>query len=215
MNITINVDVDNNGKFTYLDQVGDPAEHLTLVKGDFVKWKVKSKGRRVHFQVTFDKGNLLSPFGEIKEIRSSRRGETDPLEVTTQHFGEGMWYTVTLPNGWSNDPEAFVEPPGFVERAAANPPAEIKFESDGTNITFDPPSLTVHRLQTVVWKSASGKFKIHFTVDSPFDFIDEDSSPIDKFSRKVRSDATTGKDYIFEIKTLKVPGKGSTKITVT
>ncbi len=213
MNITINVDVYNDGKFTYKDQTGAPAEHLTLVAGDFVTWKVKLKGRRVHFQVTFDKGKLLSPFGETKEIRSSRRGETDPLEVTTKHSGEGMWYTVTLPNGWSNDPEAFVEPTGFDPKTAAVAPVEIRFQSDGTDITFDPASSTVQPLQLVVWKSASGRFKIHFTDKSPFSAKDLDSGMLDKLSSKVRKDADA-LDYPYTVTTLDVTGEGTSILTV-
>jgi hypothetical protein len=102
------VEVDSNGKFTYINyQTGKPLirDLLRLKRGSLLSWLVRLNGETVPYQVSFPN---FSPFGPRRAIRCTG-GLSVPVEVKTGISGLGMKYTVSLANGWSDDPEILVD----------------------------------------------------------------------------------------------------------
>jgi hypothetical protein len=103
----IEVSVDIDGNFTYLSN-GQDALTLRPRVGDTISWSVKVLGVPVPFQVTFPD---YGPFGIVQRVVRSMHGHSLPATVTVSPLYHGnlvFKYTVSVPNGWSDDPD--VEP---------------------------------------------------------------------------------------------------------
>lgn len=208
------VKVHADGNFKYIDESGNPAERVTVSVGDFLSWSVALAGRPTDFQITF---KSLSPFKKLREIRSNG-GLSHPAQVTTNHLGRSMSYTVTLPNGWSNDPEARVEGGGGNLIGGAASDVDIDFDPDKDGKIHLPNYSPVGRGGFVRWESESGDpFTIAFpNHDSPLvnGQDSEDSGSNGVLGRQVRV-ATSITDYVYSI-TMKgqIPGYGESKLRV-
>ena len=190
--VRVNVE---NGHFDYADKQGEPAESIKVLPGDHLAWDVRLNGARTAFQISF---KSLSPFRKTKEIRSDG-GMTTPIKVETIHIDKGLPYTVTLPNGWSNDPEARVEgadgevgPP----KITSAEDVVIEFEPDKNgNISIDPVSHV--RKGWIEWRTFRGEFEIVFDGGkSPFKEPPPPlKSVVGKLSRRVKLNAELGQTY--------------------
>jgi hypothetical protein len=207
----VRVDVSLEGSFKYLDEKNVPAERVKVTQGDDLSWNVRLDGRPTAFQITFKN---LSPFDKIKEIRSDG-GLTNPEKVTTKHAGRAMSYTVTLPNGWSNDPEARVEEAGGESGTNATPdPAPIEIDPL-SGVIILPASTTVARKGWVRWQSASGTFKVTFTAPSPFGTAELYSESNGILESQILKTATLGDHpYTVTMTGSGVPGTGNSQLHV-
>ena len=136
--VLVRVDSES-GSFKYEDEKQRPAQRVKVQQGDDLSWNVRLDGQRTEFQITFKN---LSPFEGTREIRSEG-GSTSPLSAK-KHAGRGMSYTVTLPNGWSNDPEAIGEGAGAESNQNATADVEIPIETVAGKVPLSPlpqPSL--------------------------------------------------------------------------
>ena len=99
----IQVNVDRNGNFTYKAN-GKGASKLPLQLGDTVSWSAKLHGRKTAFQVEFP---AIAPFGVGGRVLRSAGKPTPPQTVVLLPHYQGnlvFKYTVTISNGWYDDP---------------------------------------------------------------------------------------------------------------
>jgi hypothetical protein len=99
----IYVDVDRNGNFTYKAN-GKDASKLQPQLGDTISWSAKLRGKKTAFQVEFPS---IAPFGVGSRVFRSAGKPTPPQTVALLPHYQGnlvFKYTVTVSNGWYDDP---------------------------------------------------------------------------------------------------------------
>jgi hypothetical protein len=104
----IKVDVDAGGNFKYTADGIPDASSIRPRNGDTIVWSATFVGIPVPFQVDFPG---FGPFGAVNQVVRSMFQTTKPLTVAVPSFYHGnlvFKYTVTIANGWSDDPD--VEP---------------------------------------------------------------------------------------------------------
>jgi hypothetical protein len=101
----IEVNVDYAGNFTYSAAGIPDASSIKLSNGDTLDWSAKLMGIPVPFQVEFPG---FGPFGPGKRVIRSMFGATTPLTAALPSYYRGnlvFEYTVSIANGWSDDPD--------------------------------------------------------------------------------------------------------------
>jgi hypothetical protein len=136
------VAVDKKGNFTY-NANGLNAETLHPQLGDTISWSVRVNGKRKPFQIEFPG---FSPFGYLTRVIRSASKPTKPLTVTLPKHYQGnlvMNYRVTVPGGWSDDPD--VVPPSSDGVPVGTPPQPILLETDTNGqLTITPESAALN-----------------------------------------------------------------------
>jgi hypothetical protein len=104
----IHVNADVSGNFTYTVN-GNPSDgRIQPNIGDTISWQATWMNLPTAFQIQF---TTLGPFGGASRVQRSLFGPTSPATVALPPNYRGnliFEYTVTLANGWSDDPD--VEP---------------------------------------------------------------------------------------------------------
>jgi hypothetical protein len=163
---SIQVAVDTNGNFTYTAN-GQDASVLRPNINDTITWAVTLIGVPVPFQVEFDG---FSPFqGGVQVIRSLLQ-TTSPVTVSlpAHYLGNLVFkYTVSLFNGWYDDP--IIQPvpsDGFIVTSSGSPSTiTLSVDSNG-NLVLTPPSASFPKGE-VQWVWAANQPADDFTVTFP------------------------------------------------
>lgn len=116
----IHVHVDAHGKFTYTADGIPDASSLKPRNGDTISWSLRHMGVPVPFQVEFPG---FGPFGVGTRVVRSTFLPTDPLTVTVPKYYHGnlvFKYTVTMFNGWSDDPDVEPVPAVLIDKDTQN-----------------------------------------------------------------------------------------------
>lgn len=101
----IEVNADIHGNFEYLVNGAAGGASIRPHVGDTISWKATLMHLPISFQVEF---SGFGPFGPGNQVVRSLFQKTKPLTVTVPKYYHGnlvFKYTVTLGNGWSDDPD--------------------------------------------------------------------------------------------------------------
>jgi hypothetical protein len=150
----IQVSVDINGNFAYKADGIPDARSIRPHYGDTISWSVKLMGHPVPFQIEFPG---FGPFGFLNRAIHSVGNPTDPIKVTlpaSYHGNLVMKYTVSLSNGWSDDPEVVPRPSdGKETNALGNQVILLSVENNA--LVIDKPNASFAKgLVTWQWKDA-------------------------------------------------------------
>jgi plastocyanin len=132
--IDVNIDVD--GEFTYTVNGFEDARRLQVRNGDTVSWTAKMLGKPVPFTVEFPD---FSPFGITKRVVRSFLGPTVPQTVALAPLYHGnlvFKYTVTLENGWYDDPDIVPVPSDGVDTTLSS--QHICLTVDSASLGLNP-----------------------------------------------------------------------------
>jgi len=165
---TIVIQVDPHTRaFLYVNQAtGEDASDISLVNGDRMVWVLDSPIPERTFQIDFPR---LNPFqlGQAQSFRGKDFAVSPPVRVPiTYPLGRGFKYSVSLGNGWRDDPRCTVvpEPPDpttTVVLKSLKPAGTFNLawtDATETNVVLRPKEdLTVtatgdSNLATVVWQ---------------------------------------------------------------
>jgi len=157
----IRVAVDLNGKFTYTADGIPDASSIRPRNGDTVSWSVTLAGMPIAFQVEFPG---FSPFDQDVRMVRSLFLQTQPLTVNLPKYYHGnqvFKYTVTLANGWSDDPVVQPVPSDGLLGYAVNF-INLSVDNQG-NLVLDQPNANFAQGE-VTWRWAAGFLPDDFTV---------------------------------------------------
>jgi hypothetical protein len=163
----INVDVTATGTFIYTLADGTPADSLRVVAGDTVSWCVRLVGSLIPFQIQFPNNG---PFGFDRRSLRSPAGWTDPMKVVKQNLKiPGCEYTVTLANGWHDDPDIVPVPEDGTFDAMEYDQVAVTVAY--RSLAVDPDHLPSKEGKTIrwLWKDAQDKIRLTF-VNPPDDW---------------------------------------------
>jgi hypothetical protein len=143
--IVISLDADNN--FVYKDLFdGTDASSLVLIKGDRLAWTLDSSISPQNFQVDFD---VVNPFmrGRPVSLRGNGSITAPPLDFPFDSYSGNriLKYTVTLGNGWFDDPDVVPSPGDPVATGLEfHPKGVIAWVDPNTQdaIMLTPPDMT-------------------------------------------------------------------------
>ena len=159
--IEVNVDVD--GKFKYSAAGLPDASKIRPHNGDTISWSAKLMGIPVPFQVEFPG---FGPFGTDHRVVRSMFQPTDPLTVAVPSWYPGNLvckYTVTIGNGWSDDPDVEPVPSDALVHARASV-ISLSIDNNTGNFTLHQPDGPLHKGE-VTWQwtgSPSDDFSLTF-----------------------------------------------------
>jgi len=147
----IRVDVEADGSFKYSADGIPDASSIRPRIGDTIAWSAKFMGIPTPFQVDFPG---FGPFGAVNQVVRSLFQTTKPLTVAVPSYYHGnlvFKYTVTIANGWSDDPD--VEPVPSDGVAPEDITQVISLSIVGGNLTLDNPNASFSEGE-VAWKWA-------------------------------------------------------------
>jgi len=208
----IDVNVDVHGNFKYSAPGIPDASSIRPHNGDTLSWFAKFMGLPVPFQVTFPG---FSPFAEGSQAVRSMFGATGPLTVAVPSFYHGnlvFKYTVSIANGWSDDPDVEPVPSDGVENTADT--QAILLSISGGNLVLSNTNATFSKGE-VSWKWAAGPsddFTLTFNGPSPLPsgWPPQASSQ----SKRIALDLETAGSQTYTIQTLNL-GLSSSGNTLT
>ncbi|HTX36843.1 MAG TPA: hypothetical protein VME43_17560 [Bryobacteraceae bacterium] len=169
VNYLVKVAVDNNGNFTYTANGISDASSLRPNNGDTISWSATLNHNPVAFQVAFAG---FAPFqGGTGVVRATSQ-PTTPLTVNLPSFYNGnlvFKYTVTIANGWSDDPIVEPVPSDGIFTLGVNPQV-ITLSIDSDDLIVNPPDADFTAGE-VTWQWAPGSLTDDFTLtfDDPPD----------------------------------------------
>ena len=152
--IEVNVDFDGNFKYS-ADKIPD-ASSIRPCNGDTISWSAKLMGTPVPFQVEFPD---FGPFVGGRRVVRSMFQPTAPLTVAVPSYYHGnlvFKYTVTIVNGWSDDPD--VEPvssDGVDRMISASRVISLSIDGAG-NLALDKPDESFSKGE-VAWQWAGSQ----------------------------------------------------------
>jgi hypothetical protein len=162
--IEVNVDVDGNFKYS-ADGIPD-ASSIRPHNGDTISWSAKLMGAPVPFQVEFPD---FGPFDMGTRVVRSMFQPTAPLTVAVPSYYHGnlvFKYTVTIVNGWSDDPDVEPVPSDGVNRTKDTQVISLSIDGAG-NLVLDNPDISFSRGE-VAWKWAGSPLDdFSLTFDAP------------------------------------------------
>jgi hypothetical protein len=211
----IDVNADAHGNFTYLVNGKTDGSSIRPKNGDTVSWSATLMGFPVPFQVEF---SGFSPFGPGNLVTRSLFQSTSPLTVNVPPYYHGnlvFKYTVTLANGWSDDPDIIPVPSDGVLPTAADYPNVISLSIDSSYaLALDKPNAS-YGVGEVVWQWSTtpplDDFSLTFDDKVPTGW----TSPADSQAQKIALDfETTGsQNYTIQTANLGLSVRG--KLTIT
>jgi hypothetical protein len=161
----IRVNAEADGSFKYSADGIPDASSLRPHIGDTIKWTATLMGFPTSFQVEFPG---FGPFGGVNQVVRSMFQTTDPLTVTVPSYYHGnlvFKYTVTIANGWSDDPDVEPVPSDGVATDAIT--QVISLSIVGGNLTLDNPNASFSEGE-VAWKWAQTPLDdFSITFDAP------------------------------------------------
>jgi hypothetical protein len=148
----IDVSVGLDGTFRYSTPGFPDASSIRVCNGDTLSWSAKLGGAPVSFQVEFPGFN---PVGVVGQVVRSIFPATKPLTVALPSIYHGNLvfpYTVTVANGWHDDPVVVPVPSdGFIQ---VDSERVISLSIDNTgNLVLDDPNASLSK-GLVTWQWA-------------------------------------------------------------
>ena len=150
----IEVDVDLYGNFRYSANGIPDASSIRPHNGDTISWSVKLGGIPVPFQVEFPG---FGPFGMAGRVVRSMFQRTAPLTIAVPKYYHGnlvFKYTVTIANGWSDDPDVEPVPSDGVDKTAGTQVISLSIDNNTGALVLDNLDATFVKGE-VTWKWAT------------------------------------------------------------
>lgn len=209
----VEVNVDSKGNFQYTAN-GVDAKTIRPRNTDKVSWSVKLGGIPVPFQVEFPG---YGPFGIGNRVARSLFGATDPLTVSVPNYYHGnlvLKYTVTLPNGWSDDPDVVpVLSDGLDPLSLDTNVVLLSVDLQG-NLVLNPPDASYAKGE-VAWKWAGDPqddFTLKFAAPVPAGWPPVTQSQSYRIALDLETPATAEK-YTIETPNLGLSASGTLTIS--
>jgi hypothetical protein len=165
----IRVDVDKEGNFHYTLPNNQLGSTIHPHNNQTVSWQVFVKGRPRPFSIAFSEN---SPFGSQNYIRSFGK-RTEPLPVAVSKYYRGnlcMEYSVSLDNGWTDDPDIVPNPSDSIDPDAVKNPDILLYLNDDGKLTVSNDNAVLDKgVVTWIWKGGTdlGKFTLTFDPKVP------------------------------------------------
>lgn len=208
----IDVHVDLAGNFTYSAQGIPDATTIRPRNGDTLSWAVRHGGIPVPFQVEFPG---VSPFDSGDQTLRSMFLPTEPQTVNIPSFYHGnrvFKYTVSIHNGWSDDPDVEPVPSDGIE-ADALKVQTISLSIVNDNLVLTNPDASFV-LGQVAWNwlgQALDDFTLTFDAPVPAGWPPETNSQM----RKILLNLTTPGSQTYTIQTTNFGLSVKGKLTLT
>jgi hypothetical protein len=152
----IKVNVDLHGKFTYTASGIPDASTIRPRNNDTIVWSVTFGGFPISFQVEFPG---YGPFGAINRVVRSVLGATPPQTVNVPSYYKGNMvfkYTVTIANGWSDDPDVEPVPANALNADATPQVISLSVDANSGVLSVDKPNAQFTKGE-VTWQWAGDK----------------------------------------------------------
>jgi hypothetical protein len=208
----IRVDVDAAGNFKYTADGIPDASSIRPHNGDTLVWSAKFMDIPVPFQVDFPG---FGPFGGMNQVVRSMFQTTKPLTVKVPSFYHGnlvFKYTVTIANGWSDDPD--VEPvPADGLDATDVQVVSLSIDNATGSLVLSNPNASFSK-GGMSWKwtpPAYDDFSITFDPQVPPGWPAETTSQ----AQKIALDLETAGSQTYTLQTLQLGLSAKGKLTVS
>lgn len=210
--ITVNADL--NGNFSYSTPGMKDASSIRPANGDTITWLATLNGIPVPFQVEFPG---FSPFGPGNRVVRSLFNRTNPMTVALPNFYRGnlvLKYTITLANGWSDDPD--VEPvPSDALNTAVSQVISLSIDNNTGNLVVDQPNASFVKGQ-VKWCWAGtpqDDFTVTFSAPVPNGWPPQTASQSERIVLDLET-AAAGASYSIQTNNLGL-SKSGLQLTIT
>ncbi len=137
MEYRIQVNVDASGKFNYTVNGNPGGNRIQPNLGDTISWQVTWMNLPTAFQIEFAS---FGPFGGTNRVLRSPFGPTTPATVALPPNYRGnliFEYTVSIANGWSDDPDVEPVPHDGIEATMDEQQVLLSLDGSG-NLVITP-----------------------------------------------------------------------------
>jgi hypothetical protein len=147
----IRVNVDRYGNFTYKAN-GKDASRLEPRLGDTVSWSARLRGKKTTLQVEFPG---IAPFDGGSRVFRSDGKPTHPQKVALLPHYQGnllFKYTVTISNGWYDDPIIGPVPIDPLDNQSIVPQIILLSANANGGLTITSPAMPLSKERPVAWQ---------------------------------------------------------------